>query len=300
MDYSKFKENENKYVELKSKLDSGSINSEELKVTLKKMMIRDEEGNYWMIGSNTGKWYIYNGTEWKEKDPYSGVDLSKTQNFNNTPNKTVVIHHDDEKLNTELTIDKTADEDLSEKKEEEILFENENTEHKSFGTSDIQSEESHSVEVANDNTTQQDRLSAKDNLGTLCLICKSKIDEHSVYCGHCGANQKGLTSKKSRSEEELLIRSVKITSMIFFFGGLGLIVGVIFGATFGIFDIFKDLLSKFPEMLAETRGKIQGGLIFAALGGIGGFFGSAIIFGFTGLVYNVFSSIFGGIRIRTR
>jgi len=299
MDHSKFKESENKYIELKSKLDSGSLSSEELKVTLKNMMIRDEEGNYWMIGSNAGKWYIYNGTDWKEKDPYSGADLSKTQNFNNISNETVVIHHADKQINNELEIGNKENDDAYEQKEKANIFGNNNIDNKSFGVTEVQFEEDKKNEISNEKISEKPLFSHKES-ETLCVICKSKIDNHSVYCGYCGANQKELNSKKSKSEEELLIRSVRITSLIFFFGGLGLIFGVIFGATFGIFDIFKDLLSKFPEMLVETRGKIQGGLIFATLGGIGGFFGSAIISGFMGIIYNVFSNIFGGIRIRIR
>lgn len=289
MDHSKFKETENKYIELKSSLDSGTITSEDLKVKLKKMMIRDDEGNYWMIGSNTGKWYIYNGSDWKEKDPYNEVDLSKTQNFQNLEKETVVVHHEEELQKEEIVV---------EQKEQDIVFESEETESKSLETNEI-AEEEQSIEISEEKPAEE-TFSTQDSSNVLCVICKSKIENHSVYCSYCGANQKELSLKKSKPGEELLIRSVRITSLVFFFGGLGLIVGVIFGATFGIFDIFNDLLSKFPEMLAETRGKIQGGLIFAALGGIGGFFGSAIIFGLSGLIYNTFSYLFGGIRIRTR
>jgi len=289
MDLSKFKETENKYIELKSSLDSGLITSEDLKVKLKKMMIRDDEGNYWMIGSNTGKWYIYNGSDWKEKDPYNEVDLSKTQNFNNLESETVVVHNEEEPQNEEIVL---------EKKEQDIVFESEDTVGKSFETNEVKEEEQN-LEISEEEPAEE-TFTTQDSSNVLCVICKSKIDNHSVYCSYCGANQKELTSKKSKPGEELLIRSVRITSLVFFFGGLGLIVGVIFGATFGIFDISNDLLNKFPEMLAETRGKIQGGLIFAALGGIGGFFGSAIVFGLAGLIYNTFSYLFGGIRIRTR
>ncbi len=289
MDHIKFKETENKYAELKSLMESGSLTSEDLKVKLKKMMIRDDDGNYWMIGSNTGKWYIYNGSNWKEKDPYSGVDLAKTQNFNNVRNETVVVHNDEQQHSEEIVL---------EEQESEITIENNDPVSKSFNSEDVKKDE-HEIEVSEEQPVQSS-LQTNDESEILCVICKSKIDAHSIYCNHCGANQKELSSKRTKPEEELLIRSVRVTSLVFFFGGLGLIAGIIFGATFGIFDIFGDLMSKFPEMLAETRGKIQGGLIFAALGGIGGFFGSAILFGFAGIIYNSFSYLFGGIRIRTR
>ena len=297
MDHSKFKETENKYIELKSLLDFGSISSEELKLKLKKMMIKDDDGNYWMIGSNTGKWYIYNGSDWKEKDPYSGADLSKTQNFNNSGDGTVVIHEEENKEESnEIFLDQK--EEVVEKQEEEIELDNEIQEHKSFEAEKIITEEEN-IEIQENKIISEPAAPSEDNT-VHCIICKSKISNHSVYCSNCGANQKELSTKKAKPGEELLVRSVSITSLIFFFGGLGLIAGVIFGATFGIFEIFNDLLSKFPEMLAEYRGKFQGGLIFAALGGIGGFFGFAFFSGISGLIYNAFSYLFGGIRIRTR
>ncbi|MCK4835348.1 MAG: hypothetical protein KAT17_01855 [Candidatus Aminicenantes bacterium] len=138
----------------------------------------------------------------------------------------------------------------------------------------------------------------------ICKVCKSKISPHSVYCHICGANQKEpkktetVTSLKAKSE--ILIKSIKLVPMIFFFGGLGLILGVLLGATFGIFDIFGDFIFQFPIMLQETRGKIQGGLIFAAMGGISGFillaFFSVIVTG----IYNFISFFFGGIRFKIK
>jgi len=304
MDHSKFKETENKYIELKSMLDFGSISSEDLKLKLKKMMIRDDDGNYWMIGSNTGKWYIYNGTDWKEKDPYEGADLSKTQNFNNLGSETVGNHQEEEQQDDEIILEQRevehdVEEIILEQKEEDILIESESSQPKSFGDEAILHEEQKD-EISEEESSDEPVPSSGSDLSVLCVICKSKIDNHSVYCSYCGANQKELSNKKSKPGEELLIRSVRISSLIFFFGGLGLIAGVIFGATFGIFDIFNDLLDKIPKMFADYRGKLQGGLIFAAIGGIGGFLGSAIIFGIAGLIYNVFSYLFGGIKIRTR
>ncbi|MCP5103215.1 MAG: hypothetical protein GY950_07550, partial [bacterium] len=70
MDKTKFKETEEKYRELKEALNNGEISPEEMKKQLKKMMVLDDDGNYWMIGGKTEKWYIYNGTDWKEGNPF--------------------------------------------------------------------------------------------------------------------------------------------------------------------------------------------------------------------------------------
>ena len=145
MDHSKFKETENKYIELKSSLDAGTITSEDLKVKLKKMMIRDDDGNYWMIGSNTGKWYIYNGSDWKEKDPYDEVDLAKTQNFSNLESETVVVHHEEEQQNEEIVL---------EQKEQDIVFESEDKESKSFETIEVVAEEQ-KIEISEEKPAEE-------------------------------------------------------------------------------------------------------------------------------------------------
>jgi hypothetical protein len=88
--------------------------------------------------------------------------------------------------------------------------------------------------------------------------------------------------------------------MIFFMGGLGLIVGVIFGAAFGIFDIMGDLVNQFGPMLRETRGKIQGGLIFAVIGGFGGFILFSVLSVIMTGLYNIIAYIFGGIRFKIK
>ncbi len=140
---------------------------------------------------------------------------------------------------------------------------------------------------------------------TSCGVCKSRIPPFAIYCTFCGAHQKTLkqpTSVKSLKEEsELLVKSIKITAFLFFLGGLGLIVGVILGATFGVVkDFFPILSPQLPMMLSETRGGLAGGLIFAAIGGIGGFILSAVLSIILAGVYNLVASIFGGIRFKVK
>jgi len=138
---------------------------------------------------------------------------------------------------------------------------------------------------------------------TFCVSCQSKIPQIAVYCSLCGANQKELIAGKAArvEERELVIKSIRFMSFLFFFGGLGLIAGVIFGAAFGILKtLLPALHDQLPIMLQESRGGVAGGLIFAAIGGIGGFvtaaFGSMFISG----IYNLVSFVFGGIRFRVK
>lgn len=138
-----------------------------------------------------------------------------------------------------------------------------------------------------------------------CGVCKSRIPPFAIYCSFCGAHQKTLKQpasvKSIKEESELLVKSIKITPFLFFLGGLGLIIGVILGATFGVVkDFFSGLSPQLPMMLSETRGGIAGGLIFAAIGGIGGFILSAILSTILASAYNLVAFIFGGIRFKVK
>ncbi|MCP5102325.1 MAG: hypothetical protein GY950_03050, partial [bacterium] len=168
--------------------------------------------------------------------------------------------------------------------------------------------ESAGTEVITDTTARADTLlEEKPARQTICKVCKAKVSFYAVYCQVCGANQKELAASskkvtKARAREtELLITSIKTTSLIFFLGGLGLIVGVLLGAAFGVFKILlPELQPLLPEMLADTRGGLAGGLIFAAIGGITGFIFSAAAAAVIGSVYNMVAFIFGGIRFKTK
>jgi hypothetical protein len=96
------------------------------------------------------------------------------------------------------------------------------------------------------------------------------------------------------------VRAVRVLSLVIFLGGLGLVLGVIFGASFGIFKILGDLIYQFPMMLQEMRGKFLGGLFFGALGGIAGFAlfaGAGLLLG---LLFNALTFVFTGLRFKIK
>ncbi len=188
-----------------------------MKSELKKMMIHDENGRYWMIGSKTGGWYVYDGSTWNAADPFA---------------------HEEAPLVLQPEMART----------EKIPV-----------------------------PAKERRQPAGEESEVFCKYCLSRMGEHDAYCKFCGASQKAAARAQERRlpDGEMLVKSVRIISLIFFFGGLGLVAGVIFGATFGIFKIFGDWIFQFPMMLQEMRGKIQGGLFFGAMGGIAGFIGFA-------------------------
>ncbi len=243
MDEKKFREIEDLYKDLKERQASGEISGDDMKAELKKMMIRDEESHYWMLGSKTGGWYVYDGSTWKAADPFGHEE---------TP----------------------------------LLLQTEQT-------------QAEKIPAADRGEVQRP---AEDKSESFCKFCHSRMDEHDAYCKFCGASQKAAAKAPERhpGQGEMLVRSVRIFSLIFFFGGLGLVAGVIFGATFGIFKIFGDLIFQFPLMLQEMQGKIQGGLFFGAMGGIAGFIGCALLAVLFGLLYNALAFVFGGLRFKVK
>ncbi len=313
MEQIKFKQTEEKYRELREKLDHGEITPEDMKAELKKMMVLDEAGNYWMIGGKTGKWYVYNGTDWKEGDPFEQEEPAAavfTEEYaaadedTSAQNGEAIIAEepfvDAHRFSEADPFPQTGEE--QEQKQEQQQEEEEETAGLAAAVETLQAPAPGEMAIPAIDTVERD----KTDRHTICRVCKSKISLYSIYCPVCGANQKEVatSTKKARArgrENELLITSVKITSLIFFLGGLGLIAGVLLGAAFGIFNsLFAVFQPYLPEMLADTRGGLAGGLIFAAVGGIAGFIASALAAAVLSAVYNGIAYIFGGIRFKVR
>jgi hypothetical protein len=240
MDAKKLKKIEDIYKGLKIKFDVHEISGDDMKSELKKMMIRDDDNRFWMIGNKTGGWYVYDGSEWKTGNPYGQTAAELERPTEPKPQETQSVREEEIKVESEPQV--------------------------------------------------------------FCKFCQSRIEKHDVYCNFCGGQQKGATKSSARKipEGQLLVKAVSLPSLIFFFGGLGLIAGVILGATFGIIKIFGDLIFQFPLMLQEMQGKIQGGLFFGALGGISGFLLFAVLAVVLGLLCNLLAYIFGGLRFKVK
>jgi hypothetical protein len=243
MDAKKFREIEGLYKDLKERQAAGEISAEDMKSELKKLMIRDEENRYWMLGGKTGGWYVHDGTAWNPADPFKREE-------------TPVV------LQTEMEV----------------------------------------VERPRPAPARETAPPAGEKAETLCKFCHSRMDEHDAYCKFCGASQKASPQPPARrqAEEVILFKAVHILSLAIFIGGLGLVLGVIFGASFGIFKILGDAIYQFPVMLQEMRGKIQGGIFFGAMGGIVGFIGFGLIAALLGMFLNALAFVFGGVRFKIR
>ncbi|HEX9074385.1 MAG TPA: tetratricopeptide repeat protein [Anaerolineae bacterium] len=62
-------EMERRFYELKGKLDVGALDEEAFKTEIEKLRFQDAQNRWWMIGAQSGKWYMYDGTRWVPGQP---------------------------------------------------------------------------------------------------------------------------------------------------------------------------------------------------------------------------------------
>ncbi len=395
MDQSKFKEVEQKYNDLKERLNYGALNPEEIKKELKKMMVVDEDGKYWMIGAKTGKWYFHDGTDWKEGNPYEkeeeeaeieDIEGTISLSLPGTDSMESEERQDDEEVGEEILVEAEEKDEpytdtepypLGEEEEEavvevpsideeaggEILVEAEekdepytDTEPYSLG----EEEEEAVVEIPSideetraeilkevkvkaepyvepftieekdeEEAGEETRVDVEENSELYArpyplrdeetvvelideeVAAETRVDveekakpytkKEEAAAPPIPPMKKVIIPKTVEKKDELVITSIKMSSLIFFLGGLGLILGVLLGAGFGIFKTFLPTLQEsVPAILNDTRGGIAGGLIFAGIGGIGGFFISAAAAVIVSGTYSLIAYLFGGIRLKIK
>jgi hypothetical protein len=65
----KFRKAEEEYFILRGKFDTGRIGKNLFELALKDMAVQDSKGRWWMIGADTGNWYVHDGKSWLAADP---------------------------------------------------------------------------------------------------------------------------------------------------------------------------------------------------------------------------------------
>lgn len=293
MDTEKINEAEAKYQELNEKLRKGEISSEEMKQELKKLMIRDEDGSYWMIGGKTGKWYKYDGAEWKEAIPYKESQAEDIFREDISPLEVEVKVEQEESSETQLFPQKQDETVKLESPLDTIIYDSRSEETK------IEVDQVETEGAVEPTIVEKAAVPTREEFEKAQTV--EEVMEEERF-GKLEIPKKAARPAKEKPRgDELVITAIDMVSLMFFLGGIGLIVGVLFGATFGIFtQAFGNLINHFPEILQGTQGGLAGGLIFAAIGGIGGFILFAVMGAFISSIYNLIAYIFGGIRFKIK
>jgi hypothetical protein len=71
---NQFREAEDSFALLREKFNDRRISQREFVDSLKQLRIKDEEGRFWVIGAQSGKWYAFEGGEWVEAKPPSQME----------------------------------------------------------------------------------------------------------------------------------------------------------------------------------------------------------------------------------
>lgn len=64
-----FRRANEEFKRLKAQFEAGQLAEAEFKAELRKRMVQDEQGAWWMIGYETERWYRHDGTSWVQADP---------------------------------------------------------------------------------------------------------------------------------------------------------------------------------------------------------------------------------------
>jgi hypothetical protein len=67
---------EEAYVCLRQQYDSGSLSADQFEAALQSQWV-DYGGQFWMIGVNSGTWYVHEGKNWHEAEPPLAARLTQ-------------------------------------------------------------------------------------------------------------------------------------------------------------------------------------------------------------------------------
>ena len=70
-----FGQADEKFKQLKARYKAGELTEAEFKSQLQDLMVQDEGGAWWMIGYETGQWYVHDGQHWY-RDAYRPGDIA--------------------------------------------------------------------------------------------------------------------------------------------------------------------------------------------------------------------------------
>jgi ribosomal protein L40E len=148
----------------------------------------------------------------------------------------------------------------------------------------------------------------KTSTKIVCINCGNLIDSNQKVCPVCGIEvtstidetrgeegKETSSSVKSSPEGNMAyLGSVDKITFLFFSGGLGIFLGVLFGLILGSTEFFPGVVSSLPSSLKEMQGTLVGAVVFSILGGLFGFILAAASGFLLALLINAAIYFFGG------
>jgi len=252
---------------LKSKFQASQISRQEFIEEMKKLRIRDDQGRFWMIGAQTGKWYFFDGKDWVRAEPPSQKDHSAICVYCGFENRLEApvcarcggtIGEEPSKCpdcgsplrRPFLTCPKCG-----------IVPGGEIAETTAF-------------------PTPETGTPAAAGTGTSAL------------------RPAGTGSPAAGGS--IVIGSVRPASLFFFWGVFGLLAGSVAGAFVGSTGALAPYLGFLPESLQRLQGTLFGAAIDAVAGGVLGFPALGAVAFLFGVLANLIFTLTGGIEVRTR
>ena len=145
-----------------------------------------------------------------------------------------------------------------------------------------------------------------DEEDVICPKCQTRLKDESEECPYC-THKDNISQRMGEKVQDpfqqekgilYILRSVNLLSFLFYWGALGLVLGIVMGTLIGVAKRYVETIQFLPEFLKAIHGKLLGGIVFGFFGGVLGFILLAIAGFLLALIINVLLSFVGGIKIR--
>ncbi len=246
------------FEKLKEKFQAGEISSQQFIDEMKPLRIKDDQGRYWMIGAQTGKWYYFNDKEWVQSEPPSpkeGKAVCAHCGFENKPEAELCGRCGGTMKGAEPTCEKCG-----------AKLPKPYVACPECGASAIGGEVSAPTEPT------------------------------MVIEGGSGRPERAEEKATAKEPVSRVLRSVKPLSFLLFGGLLGALGGLLFGAFAGATGYFDAQLGFLPGGLLNFQGSLPRAGIFAVMGAVTGFVFVGLIGFLKALIVNLILSIIGGVE----
>jgi hypothetical protein len=267
---------------LKAKFQTGEISRQEFIDEMKKLRIRDDEGRFWMIGAQTGKWYYFDGKEWIQSVPPSQAARTAICVYCGFENK--IDANSCARCGGTIGEEPTKCPDCGAPLNRPFMA-------------------CPKCGIVPGGETAEPAVTPTGGTDLIVppkreILSSPRAQAEAPVPGPSEKSEAPVPAALHFPDGEMVIKAVQPASLFFFWGVFGLLAGIVAGAFFGATGALKASLAFLPVSLLQLQGTLFGALLDAVAGGALGFlsFGS-IAFAF-GHLANLILALTGGVQFR--